>query len=229
MPLLRGKAGSAPIVAPVDWRPQKFGRRNFRSIAEPIIEPQWRGVRVIARVNSGLVNLADEDAVDCTAEFPAVAEAVGSAALADELVLDGYLTFEATQKTTGVTMQTIDAPSAPEIMGQLVLGSHRKRPVEPEPHLDPNRPIAFVAVDLLAIDGTLLIDLPLLERKRLLDGALRAGELVRITPFVRPPAESFITTWQALGFHELAYKAANSRYLPGDRNEDWATVPIPRR
>ena len=37
------------------------------------------------------------------------------------------------------------------------------------------------------IDGSRLLDLPLLERKRLLDGALEPSELVRITPFVRPP------------------------------------------
>ena len=45
---------------------------------------------------------------------------------------------------------------------------------------------AFVATDLLWLDGTPLADMPLLERKRLLEGALEASYLVRVAPFVRP-------------------------------------------
>ena len=79
-----------------------------------------------------------------------------------------------------------------------------------------------MAVDLLRIDGQNLLDLPLLERKRLLEGALTVGELVRITPYVRLPLGSIAVTWRALGFHELAYKPANSRYLPTGEPSDWA-------
>jgi ATP-dependent DNA ligase len=114
-------------------------------------------------------------------------------------------------------------------MMQTFVGVHPRsgelaRPGRPP---DSDRPVAFVAVDLLSIDGTSLIDVPLLERKRLLDGVLHQGELVRITPFVRPPGGTFIATWLASGLRGLAYKAANSRYLPGDRNDDWASAPMP--
>ncbi|MGZ6315554.1 MAG: hypothetical protein ACXWNI_08010, partial [Candidatus Limnocylindrales bacterium] len=80
-----------------------------------------------------------------------------------------------------------------------------------------------------SIDGSGLLDVPLLERKRLLDGALEAGELVRITPFVRPPIGTFAGTWRDLGFVALAYKGANSRYIPNGRNEDWSIFPMPSR
>jgi hypothetical protein len=52
---------------------------------------------------------------------------------------------------------------------------------------------------------------------------------VRRTPYVRKPAGSFILTWRSFGFGGLAYKAANSRYLPGDANDDWCMAPMPRR
>jgi hypothetical protein len=32
-----------------------------------------------------------------------------------------------------------------------------------------------------------------------------------------------------MGFRRLAYKAANSRYLPGAKNVDWALAEIPHR
>ncbi len=47
---------------------------------------------------------------------------------------------------------------------------------------------AFVAIDLLWLDGEPLDDVPLLERKRLLDTVLAQSRLVRVTPFVRPAA-----------------------------------------
>jgi hypothetical protein len=186
-------------------------------------------VRVIARFELGHTRFADEDGVDCTDEFAAVAEAVSVAALADLLVLDGFLTVEPTQASVGMEISGIEAPSAGQMMTQMLIGTRRSSPPESGHRLDPDRPIAFVAVDLLSIDGTSLLDVPLLERKRLLDGAVEPGALVRITPFVRPPIGTYVVTWRGLGFGALAYKAANSRYIPNGRNDDWSIGPMPSR
>jgi ATP-dependent DNA ligase len=194
---------------------------------DPIIEPGWSGVRVLARFEDGHTVFSDEDGVDCTAEFARVAEAITAAALAGQLILDGFLTVEPTQLVAGTPTHEIEAPSSGQMMTQFIVGSHVARAVAPQRQLDPDRPIAFVAVDLLEIDGSPLLDVPLLERKRLLDGSLRQGELVRITPFVRPPIDSFLATWRGLGFQALAYKAPNSRYTPDAATDDWSMVSIP--
>jgi hypothetical protein len=81
---------------------------------------------------------------------------------------------------------------------------------------------AFVATDLLYLDGTPLDDVPLLERRRLLDGVLDPSYLVRISPHVKPSAILTLVTWGTLGFRELHYRAANSRYLAGRENPDCA-------
>ncbi|HYO44975.1 MAG TPA: hypothetical protein VES19_17390, partial [Candidatus Limnocylindrales bacterium] len=81
--------------------------------------------------------------------------------------------------------------------------------------------------DLLWLDGTPLGDVPLLERKRLLDGVLDASYLVRITPIVKPSAIVTLVTWGTLGFRELHYRAANSRYLAGRENPDCAVSRPP--
>ena len=90
-------------------------------------------------------------------------------------------------------------------------------------------PLAFVAVDLLEIDGTNLLDIPLLERKRLLDSVLWENLRVRKSPFLRLPLNSFLPTWRAAGFSGLAYKDPNGRYRPGERNDGWVLAPMPRR
>jgi ATP-dependent DNA ligase len=194
---------------------------------DAVIEPGWSGVRVLARFEDGGTRFDDEDGVDCTAEFAGVAEAITAAALAGQLILDGFLTVEPTQLVAGTPTQEIEAPSSGQMMTQFIVGSQVARAVAPQRHLDPDRPIAFVAVDLLEIDGSPLLDIPLLERKRLLDGSLRQGELVRITPFVRPPIDSFLATWRGLGFQTLAYKAPNSRYTPDAASDAWSIVSIP--
>ena len=227
---LRRKVDPPPPIDPAEWRPQAFGRKGHRSVADPVIEPKWSGVRIIVRIERGAggsptATLTDEDGLDATEEFAQLASAIAAAALADDLVLDGYLTIEPTQETVGIETKLIEPPTQGQVFAQM-LGGGRIRPPEPGPRLDRDRPIAFVAVDLLRIDGSSLIDLPLLERKRLLDGALKVGNLVRITPYVRPPIGSLALTWHALGFRELAFKAGNGRYIPTGEPSDWALAPI---
>ena len=88
-------------------------------------------------------------------------------------------------------------------------------------------PLALVATDLLWIDGDELLEVPLLERKRLLESALDESELIRISAYIRPSATGSIMGWRSLGFQTLAYKSANGRYHPGEENEGWAAVPVP--
>ncbi|MGA3029766.1 MAG: hypothetical protein ABSE58_03370 [Candidatus Limnocylindrales bacterium] len=223
----RNSPPEPPPPDPDDWRPQRFGGSGGRYARDVIIEPSWGGVRVLARFRDGATRFTDEDGVDCTTEFTGVADALNAAALAEDFILDGFLTVEPTQATAGIPLAEIAPPTKGQMMTAWVVGGRVAKPTTTERLLDPTMPVAFVAVDLLEIDGSRLLDIPLLERKRLLDGALRPSELVRITPFVRPPIGTFLATWRGLGFHALVYKAANSRYTPNARNDDWSVVSMP--
>jgi ATP-dependent DNA ligase len=226
MPLFGHHATPEPPADPTAWRPQQFGRGG-RTFKDAIIEPSWGGVRVLVAFGDGKTRLTDEDGVDCTEEFAEVAASITASALATELILDGFLSIEPTQDFTGKIAPEIEAPKAGRLMAQMIVGDRLARTPLPQRKLDPDRPVAFVAVDLLSIDGTRLLDIPLLERKRLLDGALKPVELVRITPFVRPPIGSFVSTWRSIGFYAMVYKEANSRYTPSVRNDEWSIVQMP--
>ena len=75
--------------------------------------------------------------------------------------------------------------------------------------------VAFVAIDLLWLDDISLLDVPLLERRRLLDGVLIESDVVRRGAYVRPPIATWLGSWRSQGFGGVTYKAANSRYLRG--------------
>ena len=90
-------------------------------------------------------------------------------------------------------------------------------------------PVNLVIVDLLWIDGEWLLDVPLLERKRLLESIVPGDDLVRAGLYVRPPINTWIGSWRAQGFGGITFKEANSRYQPGTRSPDWASTTMPRR
>ena len=231
---------------PRAWRPQAFGRRRFSDVSDPVIEPAWEGARVLAHLDVARTWAAIHDATgaDLTEDHAPIVDALLHALAADTAVVDGYLTDQATRATEGRAILANESPTLAEHAGQFFLGrqgaemmSGRGRYARTggarsaddiERDLE-GAPIAFVAIDLVALDGEPLTEIPLLERKRLLESVLEEGDLVRRTPFVREPAGTFIITWRALGFDGLAYKGANSRYRPGAQNDDWCLAPMPNR
>jgi ATP-dependent DNA ligase len=228
------------------WMPQAFGHRKPKDLTDPIVEPAWDGVRVLAHIAEGRARLIAADGGDLGEAHPEIAEELGSAALADTLVVDGYLTDQALRSGVGVVLDVDDDTGLGEHVAQFYLGKRAAEYLGGRGRVPGGATartvsqaeaaaaedallIAFVAIDLLALDGESLLDVPLLERKRLLESVLPEGARVRRTPFVREPAGSFIITWRSAGFGGLAYKTANSRYRPGAPNDDWALMEMPRR
>ena len=219
-----------------DLRPQPYGLVRSDRIANPIVEPQWGGLRVLAAVEDRSVALRDEAGEPIT-ERPEVDRALGGAVHAGSAILDGYLTKQPTGEIV-YTTPPLDVPSISAFIAKPFIGIRRDRAQErkdQEAQLaeaatfsDEDR-VAFVAIDLLRLDGDSLLDVPLLERKRLLDSLVTPTDLVREGAYVRPPLKTCISTWRRLGFVGLSYRAANSRYHPGEEHEDWTLVPMPRR
>lgn len=220
-----------------DLRPQLFGTGNPGRISDPLVEPIWAGVRALAAVDGDDVVLADEDG-NPIEEHPDIVAALAEGSLAERLVVDGYLTRMNARDGSGVFVAMDDLPTASQMVSRPLLGIRRTRAEEVTKELEaaqiartfgPDDVVTYVAVDLLWLDGESLLDVPLLERRRLLESALGESDLIRRGVFVRPPLEAWISSWRALGFTGISFKAANSRYQPGLVNDEWATAPMPRR
>jgi hypothetical protein len=221
------------------WLPQRFGKHRARHVTDPIVEPLWAGTRVLAHVDAGgpvALRDADGQAIDDQPEIETALLGAGDAA---NLVLEGYLTHQPVQDLNVVARRdAIEPPRPAEVMSQWWfggLGRRRKKLYALEAEaLERSRPpagemIAFVAVDLLWLDDEPLLDVPLLERKRILESVLRESTLVRRGIYVRPPIDAWLGSWRSLGISRIAFKAANSRYRPGEVNEQWAIASVPLR
>lgn len=244
-----GGAGLTRSLALDGWRPMAFGRRPARSIRNPVMEPLWPGRRVLVHVagsSSGpgspapVIHISDEAGLEL-AGHPDLQAALRRSAQETDLVLDGYLlALPPLGAPLAVKPVDLDVPGVGAATRHLFLGSRRggRRPTAGTSTLtDLSRVdaapdggvLSFVAIDLLALDGESLVDVPLQERKRLLDAVVLVGELVRCTPHVRLPAANWHRQWRTLGFSEMAVKDANSRYYPGESSSDWSIARIPER
>ena len=226
------------LSAAATWRPQLFGDKRAATILDPIIEPLWTGPRILALVDGDTVRLTDSDG-ELIDNQPEVVEALRVAADGVTVLLEACLTAEPIQAADEIAgRESVTMPQPGEAMTQMILGSRgdrkdrlarqqdeaRRRTVEGAPDR-----VALVAVDLIWLDDESICDVPLLERRRLLESVLEESHLVRVGVFVKPPVDGWLGGWRAVGFSRLAYKAANSRYVPGAKNRDWAVADIPRR
>jgi ATP-dependent DNA ligase len=214
---------------PLAWRPQNARRSRIApAIRDAILEPKWSGTRVLVHFDSrrgggtrgAWLMILDEDGNDATELEPAVTDELATAVQAIDAVLDGFLTDQATRTGEGTSMSLSAnvSPLQPLLPGRadvdVVASDFGTGQLESA--------VAFVAIDLLRLDGEELLDLPILERKRLLEGVLSAGERVRVSPFARPPIGQWLASWKSAGFEGIVAKAANSRYRPASETAEWA-------
>jgi hypothetical protein len=220
------------------------GRRTV-DIRDPILEPFWTGARVLAHIGGAeaggagaqaraagaagpsdvgrpsTVRLIEVLGADVAPELPELAAAVGGAVLAQDAIVDGIISRQ-------VGLSGVGASPVTEVHHRpsLILRDRSQLDVIARGADGATDELAdgFIAVDLLRVDGTSLLDVPLLERKRLLESVVAPGRLVRLSPVVRPPVDGWIATWKSVGLRGGMLKAANSRYELGAESIAWRVV-----
>ena len=188
-----------------------------------VYEPKYDGIRalisVVPRGRSVEVTIASRRGNEKTKQFPEVVEALTrwgkkrkTAALLDgEIVaLDDHgepVGFERLQ-------ERIHQTSAREVA-----------------RLAGERPVAFVAFDLLHDGGDDLVGLPLAERRGRLEAALAGGvdSTLRMARQVRGDGTALMDEARAHSWEGIVAKDARSTYKPGRRTLDWRKLKLVKR
>lgn len=184
------------IITSVDW----------------LFEPYWSGDRLIARLQDGRVTLTDEAGEPASAECAEAADELRTAIDADGAVIDGVWTAQPFVGDGSGVRQLAETMAEEGLVD------------EPPDPLSIETRRAFVALDLVELDGQSLADVPYQERRRLLTSVVEENVRVRVSPAVKLPIRPWLYAWRGNGFTHYVAKHVNSKYRPGEQVEDWLIV-----
>jgi ATP-dependent DNA ligase len=87
------------------------------------------------------------------------------------------------------------------------------------------RPVAFLAFDLLHLDGMSLLGQPLLKRREALKRILRPGDEVVAVPAIATEGRALFDAIVAQGLAGMMARQRQGPYLPGVRSRLWRLIP----
>jgi len=169
-----------------------------------IFEPKWDGFRCIVYRAGDRLELISRKLRPLGRYFPEL-EAPLRAALPDRCVVDGEIVVPDSQDR-GLDFDAL---------------LQRIHPAESRvDRLAAETPSQFVAFDLLAVDGTSLLDDPFVDRRRRLVEILDPRPSVHVTPATteRSVAENWFHTFEGAGLDGIVAKPATGAYEPGKRS-----------
>jgi ATP-dependent DNA ligase len=86
------------------------------------------------------------------------------------------------------------------------------------------RPVAFLAFDLLHLDGRSLISQPLIRRREALRRVLRPGDEVVAVPAIATEGVALFEAAVGQGIAGIHARQRSSPYLPGVRSRLWRSI-----
>ena len=192
----------------------------------PFDDPDWLfevkldGYRIEAVIDHGAVRLWTRNKQDGARYFPDLAAAKATWIKAEQAIVDGEV----------VALDEAGNPQFGLLQDRAGMGRFGPRPANgaKKPVSDFVAPIVYYVFDLLYLDGRLLIDVPLEQRKHLLRTVLRDNTSVRFGAHVEADGEAFFEAMGQRGLEGMVAKLRSSRYEPGRRSKAWLKVKIRR-
>jgi DNA ligase D-like protein (predicted ligase)/DNA ligase D-like protein (predicted 3'-phosphoesterase) len=178
--------------------PQPFSSKDW------MFEIKWDGFRAIAYVNTDL-SLRSRNGKELKYNFPELKELKQ---LTSDVVLDGEIV---TIKEGRADFQALLERGKAVSPAEIELHTRRS-------------PAVYVVFDLLEKDGVPLLNLPLMERKRILKDSVKEGRHVLLSDFVEERGEAYYRIALEKGLEGVMAKRKDSLYEPGVRSGNWLKI-----
>jgi bifunctional non-homologous end joining protein LigD len=172
-------------------------------------EIKWDGMRVLATVTGGRVRLRGGRGTDVTVTFPELASLPD--AVATDCVLDGEVVAfsDAGVPSFGLLQQRMHVTDAGD-------AARRARTV----------PVAYMAFDVLSVDGRSTLSLPYAERRSLLDDLVSPTAVLQVPPSYPSDGADLLEAARVQGLEGVVAKRVDSPYEPGRRSRAWRKVKV---
>ena len=171
-------------------------------------EIKWDGIRAVARVDRGHLDLTGRNGTDFTPRYPEL-KPLGSALGATRAILDGEI----------VAFDEHGRPSFERLQTRMHLATEaaakrRSRDV----------PVVYVAFDLLWLDGRSMLGLAYGDRRRLLLELGLEGLHWRTPAHHEGEGDALLAATREQGLEGIVAKRLDSVYEPGRRSSAWTKV-----
>ncbi|WP_051208864.1 hypothetical protein [Propionicicella superfundia] len=175
-------------------------------------EVKWDGIRALAEVRNGSARLWNRNEVDVTVAYP-------------ELRLDGSLLGEDVLLDGEIVALEGGLPSFPRIASRMHV-----RDAARAARAARAAPVTYMVFDLLRLGGVELLEVPLADRRAILEGldlsTVTGGDA---SPWQVPPTyddgQALAAATRTQGLEGVVSKKTSSVYRPGARSTDWVKVP----
>lgn len=179
---------------------------GFKRFDKALFEYKYDGARLSIHKDDKVVNIFTRGAEEVSQSLPEIVEEIKT--IPHSFIVD---------------CEIIPFEHTPKAFQELIKRLRRKYRVD---EFARKIPVKLYVFDLLYLDGTALIDTPLLKRRELLSSmVIQPSERIEITKFVltKSSAEARIMFQEALdlGFEGLMIKNPQSLYTPGKRGIEW--------
>jgi bifunctional non-homologous end joining protein LigD len=192
----------APMLATAGPMPRDEDRWAF--------EVKWDGVRALAYLDRGRLELESRNLLDITPRYPELSGLAAAVGPDRRAVLDGEV----------VAFDETGRPSFEQLQKRM--------------HVEPGRsaaPVAYVLFDVLWLDGAWLLQQPYTSRRAALEKLLagRTSSTWQLSPSHAGTGTATFEATLAAGLEGVVAKRLDSTYEPGRRSRAWIKVKHLRR
>jgi bifunctional non-homologous end joining protein LigD len=171
-----------------------------------IFEVKWDGIRAISYVESdGQLSIRSRNNLELRQNFPEFQEL---STLTRGTVLDGEIIVMNGGKADFQKLIERSKTASEKAIEKMAT----------------QFPATYIVFDILEKDGKTLIDLPLLERKRILGQSLTESRNVIISIYVEGMGETYYVEAVKKGVEGIMAKKGDSPYEPGRRSANWLKI-----
>jgi DNA ligase D-like protein (predicted ligase) len=173
-----------------------------------LFEFKWDGVRALA-VCTDETKVLSRNLRDITATYPELSN-IHDRLVCLDAILDGeVVTFEAGR------------PSFEKLQSRINVVNPRD--VE---RVMKTIPVVYIAFDLLYLDGRDMTELPVEERKELLERIVVPSQRIQVSPTIRGEGVTLAETARERGLEGIVAKKLGSPYAPGKRVRHWLKIKV---
>jgi len=162
-----------------------------------LFEIKWDGYRAISEIKNGNVKLYSRNGISFESRYPVVFNALKK--IKHNAVLDGEI---------------------------VIINEEGKSDFQKLQHYEDNTqyPICYYVFDLLALNGKNTCELPLIERKKLLQQLIKKNAVIKYSDHVLKKGKSFFIAAGKQHLEGVMAKKKDSQYLKGVRSSDWLKI-----